>query len=38
MIKIGICDEDVIFTNKLHETIGNILFPVILSFLMTNEI
>lgn len=28
MIKIGICDEDVIFTNKLHETIGNILFPI----------
>lgn len=28
MIKIGICDEDVIFTNKLHETISNILFPI----------
>ena len=28
MIKIGICDEDVTFTNKLHETISNILFPV----------
>lgn len=28
MIKIGICDEDVIFTNKLYNTISTILFPI----------
>ncbi|MCI7061735.1 MAG: LytTR family transcriptional regulator DNA-binding domain-containing protein [Lachnospiraceae bacterium] len=28
MIKIGICDEDITFTHKLHETISNILFPI----------
>lgn len=28
MIKIGICDEDVLFTKKLRETISSILFPI----------
>lgn len=28
MIKIGICDEDVTFTNKLYDTISTILFPI----------
>lgn len=28
MIKIGICDEDKLFTNKLYDTICTILFPI----------
>ena len=28
MIKIGICDEDKTFTNKLYDTICTILFPI----------